>query len=139
MYDKLFSNFIAFDTGWFAWKAQCNANKSGLEKKIDDPSRKIPNTSWVVKKQIITLRSLRLKLKYLVSLALLLLLLLKLSRIRCYVTYLVKKQTVMQTYHVLRLNTPTHLLCEMLNAKINEKELTDKSFISRFTDNSDSE
>ena len=34
----------------FVLKTQCNTDKSGLEKKIDDADKKIPDTSWLVKK-----------------------------------------------------------------------------------------
>ena len=50
-------------------KNQYNTNKSGLKKKIDDTEKKKPDTSGLVKKQIIMLRPLRLKVKYLILLA----------------------------------------------------------------------
>ena len=57
-------------------KSSINSDKLGSGEKIDEANKKIPDTSWVNKKQIIMLRSLRLKVKYLVSLAFVLLLLL---------------------------------------------------------------
>ena len=46
-----------------------DTDKSGWENKIDDTDKKIPDTSGIVKKQFTMLRSLRLKVKYLILLA----------------------------------------------------------------------
>ena len=71
VYDKLITKDNVIDTRGFVLKAKYNTDKSSLEKKIDDAEKKI-----------IMLRSLRLKLKYLVLLAYLLLLLLIQLKIR---------------------------------------------------------
>ena len=68
MFDKLATNVNAIDTGGFVLKTQYNTGKSGLRKKFDDTNKKISDASGLVKKQIIMLRSLRLKVKYLVLL-----------------------------------------------------------------------
>ena len=70
--DEIVTKVNAIDTSRFVLKTQYNTDKSGLENKID-----------VADKQIIMLRSLRLKVKYLVLLAYLLLLLLIQFKIRC--------------------------------------------------------
>ena len=69
VYDKLVTKVNAIDTSRFALRTQQNTDKSGLEKKINDADKETPNTRRLVKKQIIMLRSLRLKVKYPVLLA----------------------------------------------------------------------
>ena len=49
-------------------KTQYNTDKSGLEKKIDEAGKKIPDDSEIIKKQIIMQKLLRQKAKYLVLL-----------------------------------------------------------------------
>ena len=63
-------------------KTQYNTDKSGAEKKIDDADKKIPDISGLTEKVVHNAKTLRLKVKYLVSLAYLLILLLMLSKIR---------------------------------------------------------
>ena len=70
--DEIVTKVNAIDTSRFVLKTQYNTDKSGLENKID-----------VADKQIIMLRSLTLKVKYLVLLAYLLQLLLIQFKIRC--------------------------------------------------------
>ena len=55
------------DTSGSVLQTQCNTDKSVLENKIDGASKKIPYTSAIVKKQTIILRSLKLKLNYLIQ------------------------------------------------------------------------
>ena len=62
-------------TSGFVLKTQYNTDKSGLEKKVNDADKKIPNTNGLAKaEQIIMLRSLTWMVKYLALLAELLLL-----------------------------------------------------------------
>ena len=68
MYDKLVIKINVIDINRFVLKTQYNANKSDLENKIFDASKKIPDASRVAKKQIIILRPLRFKVKHLVLL-----------------------------------------------------------------------
>ena len=56
MYDKLVTKLNNVDTSGFVLKTKCNAYKPDLEKKISDADKKIPDTSGLVKKQIIILR-----------------------------------------------------------------------------------
>ena len=72
----------SIDTNWFVLKAQYNTDKSGFEKKLMTLARKYLLLVELFKKQIIILRSLRLKVKYLLLLTLLLLPLLMLLKIR---------------------------------------------------------
>ena len=65
MHDKLFNKVNAIDTGGFVPESQYSTDKSGLEKKINDGDKNIPDSNGLVKK-IIMLRSLRLKIKQLV-------------------------------------------------------------------------
>ena len=55
------------DTSGSVLQTQCNTDKSVLENKIDGASKKVPCTSAIVKKQSIILRSLKLKLNYLIQ------------------------------------------------------------------------
>ena len=82
VYDKLVTKVNVINTSRFALRTQQNIDKSGLEKKINDTDKETPNTSRLVKKQIIMLRSRRLKVKYPVLLAQLLPLLLMQLKIR---------------------------------------------------------
>ena len=50
VYDKLVIKVNNIDTSRFALKTKHDTDKSGLEKKISDPDKKIPNTSRLVKK-----------------------------------------------------------------------------------------
>ena len=68
MYDKLVIKINVIDINRFVLKTQYNANKSDLENKIFDASKKIPDASRAAKKQIIILRPLRFKVKHLVLL-----------------------------------------------------------------------
>ena len=106
MFNKLVTKVNVIDTSEFILKAQYNTYKSGLKNKINNAGKKIPATSQLVEKRYTMLRSLRLKLKYLVLLAQPLLLLLMLFRIR-YRTLAIqsRKQIMMQKYQTLRLNT----------------------------------
>ena len=69
-YDKLVTKVSTIHSSIFVFKTQYNTDKSGLEKKINDAGKKNPNISGLVKKKrFVMLRSLKLKLKYLVLLA----------------------------------------------------------------------
>ena len=62
MYDKLVSAVNGVDVSEIVLKTQYNTDKSGLKKKIDNASKKISDTSELIKKkQTIILKSLRLK------------------------------------------------------------------------------
>ena len=54
-------------TSGFVIKTECNTDKSVLKNKIDGASKKIPYISGLIKKQTIMLKSLKLKLNYLVQ------------------------------------------------------------------------
>ena len=54
MYDKLVTKVKVIDNNGFLLKTQCNTDKSGLEKKIDDAGRKISDASGLVEKTKIT-------------------------------------------------------------------------------------
>ena len=69
MFNKLVTKVNVIDTSEFILKAQYNTYKSGLKNKINNAGKKIPATSQLVEKRYTMLRSLRLKLKYLVLLA----------------------------------------------------------------------
>ena len=66
VYDKFVTKVNAIDTSEFVLKTQYNTDESGFEKNY--AIKKIPNASGH-KKQIIILRSLRVKVKYLVLLS----------------------------------------------------------------------
>ena len=57
--DKLVTKVNNMDTSGFVWKTKYNKEKSDLEKIISDKDKKIPDTSGLVKKQIIMLKSLK--------------------------------------------------------------------------------
>ena len=50
VYDKLVANVNSIDTSGFALKTKHDTDKSGLEKKISDADKKIPDTSGLIKK-----------------------------------------------------------------------------------------
>ena len=56
LYNKLVTNVNNIDTTGFVLKTKDDTDKSNLEKKISDAEKKIPNTSGLVKKQIIILK-----------------------------------------------------------------------------------
>ena len=58
-YNKLVTKVNNIDTRGFVLKTKYDTDKSDLEKKISDAEKKIPNTSSVVKKQIMVLKLLR--------------------------------------------------------------------------------
>ena len=59
VYDKLVTKVHNIDTSGFVLKSKYDTDKSDLEKKIIDANKKIPDTSRLVKKQIIMLRLLK--------------------------------------------------------------------------------
>ena len=50
MYDKLVARVDTINTSGFLSKTLCNTDKSGLEKKINDTDKNIPDTSGLFKK-----------------------------------------------------------------------------------------
>ena len=67
VYDKLVAKVNNIDTSGFVLKTKYDTDKSDLENKISDADKKIPDTSGLVKKQIIMLKLLKQKVKYPVS------------------------------------------------------------------------
>ena len=53
MYDKLIAKINNIDTSAFVLKTEHNTDKLDLEKKVSDADKKIPDSSGLVKKQII--------------------------------------------------------------------------------------
>ena len=144
MYDKLVIKINVIDINRFVLKTQYNANKSDLENKIFDASKKIPDASRVAKKQIIILRPLRFKVKHLVLLIQLLLLLLILVKTR-YPTLVIQSKKK-ENYDAKKLEIEFKYLTtsdynkfknEIIDNKIKEKNLVKKSDISLFIGNSD--
>ena len=66
MYDKLVAKVNNIDISGFVLKTKYDTDKSDLVKKISDADKKIPDTSKLVKKQIIMLKLVKQKIKYLV-------------------------------------------------------------------------
>ena len=58
-YNKLVGKVDNIDTKKFVLKTTYDSGKSGLEKKISDIDKKIPDTSSLVKKQITVLKLLK--------------------------------------------------------------------------------
>ena len=58
-YDKLVAKVNNIDTSWFVLKTKYNTDKSELENKL-------PNTSGLVKKQIMTLKLPKLKTRLII-------------------------------------------------------------------------
>ena len=73
VYDKLITRVNAIDTSKFVLKTPYSIDKSGLEKKIDNTDKKILIPVDLLEKQVITLKLLRFKVKYLILLLLMLL------------------------------------------------------------------
>ena len=61
MYDELVAKVSNTDASGFNWKTKYDTDKSDLEKKFSDEDKKIPDTSELVKKQIIMLKLLKYK------------------------------------------------------------------------------
>ena len=55
-YDKLVDKVDNIDTAGFLLKTKYDADKSDLEKEVSDAEKKIPNTSGLVKKQMLVLK-----------------------------------------------------------------------------------
>ena len=73
VHDKLITKVNAIDTSKFVLKTPYSIDKSGLEKKIDNTDKKILIPVDLLEKQVITLKLLRFKVKYLILLLLMLL------------------------------------------------------------------
>ena len=73
VYDKLITRVNAIDTSKFVLKTPYSIDKSGLEKKIDNTDKKILIPVDLLEKQVIMLKLLRFKMKYLIMLLLMLL------------------------------------------------------------------
>ena len=73
VYDKLITRVNAIDTSKFILKTPYSIDKSGLEKKIDNTDKKILIPVDLLEKQVIMLKLLRFKMKYLIMLLLMLL------------------------------------------------------------------
>ena len=73
VYDKLITRVNAIDTSNFVLKTPYSIDKSGLEKKIDNTDKKILIPVDLLEKQVIMLKLLRFKMKYLIMLLLMLL------------------------------------------------------------------
>lgn len=50
VYDEIVTKINAIDNRGFILKTQYNNDKPGIERKMEHPSKKIPNTSGLVKK-----------------------------------------------------------------------------------------
>ena len=88
MYNTLVTKISLLDAGGFVLKTQYNTEKAGLEKEISD-------TSGLVKReQIMMLRKLRLKVKYLLIPAQLVLLLLMALKTR-YQTLIIYPKSIL--------------------------------------------
>ena len=55
-YDKLVDKVDNIDTAGFLLKTKYDTDKSDLEKEVSDAEKKIPNTSGLVKKQMLVLK-----------------------------------------------------------------------------------
>ena len=66
LHDKLVTKRNNIDTNEFVLKTKYDTDKSNLEKKISDAGKEVTDTSGLVKKQIIVLKLLKQKTKYLV-------------------------------------------------------------------------
>ena len=73
VYDKLITRVNAIDTSKFVLKTPYSIDKSGLEKKINNTDKKILIPVDLLEKQVIMLKLLRFKMKYLIMLLLMLL------------------------------------------------------------------
>ena len=67
VFHKLAAKVNAIDTKRFVLKTKDDTDKSDLEKKINEADKNIPDTSGVLEKQIIMLKSLKYKTKYLAT------------------------------------------------------------------------
>ena len=56
VYNKLATKVNSIDTSGFVLKIKYNTDKSDLEKKVIDADKKNPDTSGLVKKQVIMLK-----------------------------------------------------------------------------------
>ena len=102
----------------FLKKTQHNTDKSGLEKKINDADKKIPDTSGLVKKTDYNAKITEIegKIPSITGLATTAALNAVESKIPN-VSNLVKKQIVLQKYQILSLNILPHLIIISLRVK----------------------
>ena len=68
MFDKLVTKVKVVDNNGFVLKSQSNNEILEIENKTDDARKKILGRRWLLQEQIIILRPLKLKAKYLVLL-----------------------------------------------------------------------
>ena len=128
LYDHLVTKFNAIDNTVFVLKTQYKTNKSGLEKKLMIKIRKHLTLVESLKRQIIMIRSLILRVKYLALLALLLLpLLMKLKK--TYVKLTTQKHIITPKYQTLRLNIILFVIImsftgEILDAREKRKQVS---------------
>ena len=66
MYDKLVAKVNNIDTTGLILKTKYQTNKSNLEKIISYADKTIPDTSGIVQKQILMLKLVKNKTKYLI-------------------------------------------------------------------------
>ena len=66
VYDKLIAKVNNIDSSGFVLKTKYDTDKSDLETKISDPDKKFPTLVSLLKKQIIILKLLKQKTKYLI-------------------------------------------------------------------------
>ena len=59
VYDKLVAKVSNIDTSAIVFKTKYSTDKPCLEKKIGDSDKKVPDTSKLVKKQIIVLKLMK--------------------------------------------------------------------------------
>ena len=66
VYDKLIAKVNNIDSSGFVLKTKYDTDKSDLETKISDSDKKFPTLVSLLKKQIIILKLLKQKTKYLI-------------------------------------------------------------------------
>ena len=143
IYDELVTKVNAIDTSGFVLKTWYNTNKLVLEKKIDDAAKKIPATSRLVKKidynaMITEIDDERSRINGLVTTTVLSAVENKISNVGNLVKktdYDVKISDIEAKYFTT--SDYNKFTGEMLDKKIKEKELVNKSDISGFIDNPD--
>ena len=114
MYDKLVTKVKVIDNNGFLLKTQCNTDKSGLEKKIDDAGRKISDASGLVEKTKIT--EIEVKIPIITGSATTAALMLLKIRYLTSGIYS-KRQIIMLKYQTLYVNILPHLIIMDLRMK----------------------
>ena len=143
VYDKLVTKVNAINSSKFVLKTQCDTDKSGLEKKINDANKKISDISGLVKKsdyyaKVSEIEGKILSIFVLATTTTLTAVgkkILNVSNVVKKTDYDAKTSVIEGKYFTT--SDYNKFTRDILDAKLKEQELVDKSAIAGFTSNAD--